>query len=47
MERESRQDDVHKCKAMLENPFSRPLGNTEPQPTFSKTSVARTKNSHM
>ena len=34
-------------KATLENPSSRPLGNTEPQPTFSKTSVARTKSSHM
>ena len=32
-------------KAMLENPSSRP--NTEPQPTFAKTSVARTKSSHM
>ena len=41
LERESRQDEAHNCKAMLENPSSRPLGNTEPQPTFSKTSVAR------
>ena len=41
LEGESRQDEAHNCKAMLDNPSSRPLGNKEPQPTFSKTSVAR------
>ena len=41
MEGESRQGEAHNCKAMLETPSSRPLGTTEPRPTFSKTSVAK------
>ena len=36
LERGSRQDETHNCKAMLENPSTRPLGNPEPQPTLSK-----------
>ena len=43
----SRQGEAHNCKARLNNTSSRPLGKTEPQHTFSKTSVARTKSSHM
>ena len=33
-------NEAHNCKAVLENSSYRPLGDTEPQPTFAKTSVA-------
>ena len=42
---ESRQDEAHNCKAVLEKSSYRPLGDTEPQPTFAKTSVARDQKS--